>query len=1466
MAHHSFHDLPGTTLPRSPWPTSLQHLPFFFTYYPHTQRPYTRSQRENRPLSLPQPPSVSLFHSHIYGSTFPRLATDQSAFLDIPPSQNIHRVRLNLPTMKLSPNHEPLEQAIAAATLAAHLSRFRPKNAITYRRYQRVKPSQQPFTKRDIPVLATQYEPLLPEQESNADFTAYRATLTEISNYSDNVHPYHYESVPLLFDTGASVSCSFNRHDFISLVRPTQPTNIKGIASSLTVQGIGTVVYHITADDGTLIPLRIPNVLYVPDCPTRLICPRQILHNVDDPEASLTVTSSSLRLSFRGSNITIPYDDTLNLPILFTASGVQSYLSFCQTIGQSHQPPPELGSDHLFASVGLLSENLTPDQRIKRKLHERHVHKHYGQINQWILDGTIDCPKSVAKAPDPLCPICQFGKARRQSHKKHTGSITAHAKAAGDGVSADQMEATTPGLLPTTKGTPTKKRYLFCNFWVDHYSDFIYVTMHETKHAAELIKSKSEFEAFAARHNIRIKSYRADNGVYAASTFRIACDVLHQKLSFCAVGLHQQNGKAERTIGVIQTTARTILLHAVANWPTVVNDSFWPFAVRHAVNVHNCTSTNRNKKTPWELFTGETPPWSSADLRVFGCPTYVLHKELQDGSKRQKWTARSWQGCYVGFSPMHARTVALIYNPATTHVSPQFHLVYDEQFSSVSGHSNASTNDLMQSLFETSKWASEILHPDSPSAQYFFDDYWETPTKSPSTAPSSPSLPGTKRDIHHISDPSEHPILLDTPTVLSNSHSLPREPGTTTSPVSQESVSPREPSDSDAATQLAQATSASDQLQRAYQYSALLGSATFQAWKRRCDISGNIYYCPKFARDPTKAPSVPETTPRDPPLHDLIHIFQVAIDHGFASIPQTTSPEGALNPDTLQAFQAAMQSTEDVLSQSQMLKAPDRADFEKVQIPEIRGLEKLGVFQYHNIRSLPKTAQLLNSIWSYRRKRKPTGELLKHKARICTDGSQQKFGIDYWQTYAPVVNWSTVRLVLVLSAILDLKSCQVDFAQAFPQAPLSDPVYLKIPQGWYVDEHNNLQKHADAKHRDRDNYIQLLRNLYGCKQGARNWWKHLSKGLIARGFHPSATDNCLYIRNDCLLVLYTDDCLIFAPHQTTIDDLITDLKKDYLIGDTGSVQDFLGIRITKNTNGSIQMVQTGLINAILTDVGITDCKTNYTPTDQVLHPDTNGPPRREKWNYRSVIGKLNFLAQNTRPDISMAVHNCARFCTNPTQLHEIAIKRICRYLLLTKDKGLIMNPTSDFCLNMYVDADFAGTWHKEFAQLRESVLSRTGFLITYCGCPVTWSSKLQSEIALSTTEAEYIALSMATRQLIPLRRIMNEITAHGPFQMNLTSKQPVQAFTRSFTATPPKSLAPSIIYEDNEACIVLAENDHHKPRTKHISIKWHHFRDQIQNGSITIRKIASADNLADILTKPLVRVKHEALRKQMMGW
>jgi hypothetical protein len=343
------------------------------------------------------------------------------------------------------------------------------------------------------------------------------------------------------------------------------------------------------------------------------------------------------------------------------------------------------------------------------------------------------------------------------------------------------------------------------------------------------------------------------------------------------------------------------------------------------------------------------------------------------------------------------------------------------------------------------------------------------------------------------------------------------------------------------------------------------------------------------------------------------------------------------------------------------------------------------------------------------------------------------------------------------------------------------------------------------------------------------------------------------------MVVYTDDCLIFAPDDKIIDALIQNLSNTYLLEDQGNIQDYLGIHIKKDaTLKTITMTQTGLIDSIIKDLGLNNTSNSKTtPSDSILYPDIGGIPRQETWNYRSVIGKLNFLAQNTRLDISFAVHQCARFCTNPTALHELAVKRIARYLIYTKDKGLILHPTKDFSLDMYIDADFAGMWHQQHSALRDNVLSRTGYIITFCGCPIHWVSKLQSEIALSTTESEYIALSMGTRELLPLRRLMTEIHQHTLIKLPLPSQ---------FNTTKTTSLTATQVFEDNESCIVLAHSEGTKVRTKHIALKWHHFKDQIRQGHLKIVKIGTHYNWADILTKPLGRQKFEALRKMIMGW
>jgi hypothetical protein len=412
----------------------------------------------------------------------------------------------------------------------------------------------------------------------------------------------------------------------------------------------------------------------------------------------------------------------------------------------------------------------------------------------------------------------------------------------------------------------------------------------------------------------------------------------------------------------------------------------------------------------------------------------------------------------------------------------------------------------------------------------------------------------------------------------------------------------------------------------------------------------------------------------------------------------------------------------------------------------------MDVFEVLPISAKPKMAKILSSIWSYRRKRSPIGTILKHKSRLCVDGLQQLYGRDFWETYAPVVSWPTVRLLLLLTSILDLKSRQLDYTQAFPQAPLDDPVFMRLPQGWFVDPTGTMIPHPDPTHNDTKHFIRLKRNFYGCRQAARNWFSYLTKVLLAHGFKQSNHEPCLYLCEDCIMIVHTNDCLIFAKENSTIDALIKTLNETYLLEDQGTVSDYLGIQISKNaTTKNITMTQPGLIDSILQDLHLlTGSHTKDTPAMGILHPDCQGHPREDKWNYHSLIGKLTYLAQNTWPDISFAVHQCARYSNNPTALDELAIKQIGRYLLLTRNKGIIMSPKQDFCLDMYVDADFAGLWHRDYAELRECALSRTGYVITYCGCPVHWASKLQSEIALSTTESEYIALSMATRDLLPL--------------------------------------------------------------------------------------------------------------------
>ncbi len=201
--------------------------------------------------------------------------------------------------------------------------------------------------------------------------------------------------------------------------------------------------------------------------------------------------------------------------------------------------------------------------------------------------------------------------------------------------------------------------------------------------------------------------------------FKASCDKHQQEVTYCAVGSHWQNGLAECFIGIVTQTARTLLLHAMAQWPTVVNKEFWPFAICHACTFHNELVHPDLNKSPHHLFTGSPALWKLDDFHVFGCPVFIQDKRLQDGDSLPKWKACSWLGVYIGHSLQHAGNVPVVYNPLTTHISPQFHVIYDDQISTNNGDPATLTESLFQSLHDKSEWM-YTNYLDQPSNIYTF--------------------------------------------------------------------------------------------------------------------------------------------------------------------------------------------------------------------------------------------------------------------------------------------------------------------------------------------------------------------------------------------------------------------------------------------------------------------------------------------------------------------------------------------------------------------------------------------------------------------------------------------------------------------------------------------------------------------------------------------------------------------------
>ena len=503
---------------------------------------------------------------------------------------------------------------------------------------------------------------------------------------------------------------------------------------------------------------------------------------------------------------------------------------------------------------------------------------------------------------------------------------------------------------------------------------------------------------------------------------------------------------------------------------------------------------------------------------------------------------------------------------------------------------------------------------------------------------------------------------------------------------------------------------------------------------------------------------------------------------------------------------------------------------------EIRSLESNNCWV--EVPTSDATTKILPGTWTFRRKRNPDGEVSKYKGRYCVRGDLQEGN---FETYAPVVAWSTVRLFLTLSLILEWPTVSIDFTSAFVQASLKQPVWIHLPRGF--------RSEIGPK-----TCLRLKKSLYGLSVAPRLWFEHLFAALLHPdfGFTQSTIDPCFLASPNLMVVCFVDDLGVLGKTQGVIDDFVDMLRsRGFVLDIEGPFEEYLGIKFKRNgRDDTIEMTQKGLITKIIATLGLQDCRPNSTPASQLpLGKDDDGISMSESWNYPSVVGMLLYLSTNTRPDISFAVSQVGRFSSNPKQSHSTAIKTIVRYLAGTIDKGMILRPRGDLKLEMFCDADFAGLYKREPERSLDSARSRTGYIIKLIGCPLLWKSFLQTEVSLSTLEAEYSALSQALRTLLPLKRMLVAVAEVVGIPRNIQAKIMAEVF------------------EDNQGCLSLATNHRLTSRTKYFHVKWHWFWYHYSvHREFEISYIKSSLQDADYLTKQLPKDTFRANRQRVQGW
>lgn len=512
------------------------------------------------------------------------------------------------------------------------------------------------------------------------------------------------------------------------------------------------------------------------------------------------------------------------------------------------------------------------------------------------------------------------------------------------------------------------------------------------------------------------------------------------------------------------------------------------------------------------------------------------------------------------------------------------------------------------------------------------------------------------------------------------------------------------------------------------------------------------------------------------------------------------------------AMISTIEAEDDPRSYQEAMARADKHKWLEAMKEEINSLRKNLVWI---LVDRPK-GNVVSNRWVLRIKRKPDGTIDRYRARLVARGFSQVRGLDYNETYAPVVNTTIIRLLYAFAASADLIIAQFDVKTAFLYGSLDEVVFMEQPEG-FIEHPGKV--------------CRLQRSLYGLKQAPRQWNRKFSDFLTSMNLRESENEPCVFFRKKPLLIIaiYVDDGVIMAHDQKEIDSALSQLKKEFEIHIVDNTT-FLGFQVERDAAKGIFLHQRSYLNKIVSKFGLEDANSVDNPSASVTSMK-NPTPLAEENVYREAIGSLLYASTITRIDIAYAVNLASRHMAQPTTQDWIAVKRIFRYLNGAYDFGIYLHKGLPNVIEAYCDANFVDN--------DTTAKSTTGYVITYGGVPIHWRSQKQSLVTLSSTEAEIVSLCSVVKEVIWLRKIGLELDCidHGPVT----------------------------VYCDNLSAIKVAENERCMHRTKHFLVRTAYIREQVENKTIELKHIPTAEQPADVLTKPISSAKFRWTRSLLMS-